>query len=183
MIKRTHPRSAAFPVFCLAAALGMASRADALGFNVAVCVNEYPRRPCGVTGFSARLEPLGLESGVSTGEVFTFTDIPPGRYTLTVSPRCNRWGCRPLTEFVVRDQDVFIAVDLVTECTGDCDFNCVVTVDELMIGVRQALGEDTSRSCVAFDATLDGHVSVDELVRAVNRALEGCEPLPSPFCE
>jgi hypothetical protein len=63
-----------------------------------------------------------------------------------------------------------------TDCTGDCDHNGVVTVDELLTAVNIALGSaDVPMSaCLPADANLDYSVSIDELVTAVDHALLGC---------
>jgi hypothetical protein len=47
-------------------------------------------------------------------------------------------------------------------------------VDELIQGVNIALGTAALETCGAFDANHDGSVTVDELVIAVNKALNGC---------
>jgi hypothetical protein len=39
-----------------------------------------------------------------------------------------------------------------------------------------ALGNTSANSCAAFDTDRSGTVTVDELVRAVNAALNGCAP-------
>jgi hypothetical protein len=59
-------------------------------------------------------------------------------------------------------------------CAGDCDDNGQVTVDELTVAVRIALGLAPVGDCVAGDADGDGRVSVDEIVRAVAGALGSC---------
>jgi hypothetical protein len=57
-------------------------------------------------------------------------------------------------------------------CTGDCNDDQVVSVDELVAAVRMALSG--SDDCTAVDANQDGTVTVDELVAAVGNALTGC---------
>jgi PKD repeat protein len=59
-------------------------------------------------------------------------------------------------------------------CTGDCNGDGPVTVNELVKGVNIGLGNQQLLSCPAFDANRDGQVTVDELVAAVNAALNGC---------
>lgn len=59
-------------------------------------------------------------------------------------------------------------------CTGDCDHDGRVTVDELVRGVNQALGRAELSTCAAFDANDDGNIRIDELVKGVNHALIGC---------
>ena len=64
--------------------------------------------------------------------------------------------------------------------TGDCDGDMVVKVDELVRGVRIALGELAVNECPAFDPDKDGVVTVSELVRAINNALGSLKPSPTP---
>jgi PKD repeat protein len=59
-------------------------------------------------------------------------------------------------------------------CTGDCNGDASVAVDELVKGVRIALGNQLLLTCPAFDANHDGQVTVGDLVAAVNAALNGC---------
>jgi cysteine-rich repeat protein len=65
-------------------------------------------------------------------------------------------------------------------CPGDCGGDGRVTVDELVRGVRIALGDDSVASCAAFDADESGTVTIDELVRGVRAALDGCSALVNP---
>ena len=58
-------------------------------------------------------------------------------------------------------------------CVGDCDENGTVTIAELIVSVRVAMGEQYD-VCPAIDSNDDAHASVDELVDAVRNALEGC---------
>lgn len=62
-------------------------------------------------------------------------------------------------------------------CTGNCDGDSVVTINELIIGVRIATDGGVGR-CAAFDANHDGKVMVNELVAAVNNLLFGCGVVP-----
>lgn len=59
-------------------------------------------------------------------------------------------------------------------CTGDCDGNDAVTIDELLLGVNIALELRMLRECPVFDATGDRAVTVDEILLAVSNALNGC---------
>jgi hypothetical protein len=49
-----------------------------------------------------------------------------------------------------------------------------VTVDEIVSGVNIALGVVTIGACEAMDLDLSGSVTVDELLRAIDMALNGC---------
>jgi hypothetical protein len=62
-------------------------------------------------------------------------------------------------------------------CSGDCDGNGAVTVEELVIGVNIALGTVPVATCPPFDTDRSDTVTVDELVRAVNDALGVCGTL------
>lgn len=62
-------------------------------------------------------------------------------------------------------------------CTGDCDGDDAVSVDELMKGVNIALGTEGVEFCSYFDRNLDRAVTVDELIAASTADLLGC-PLP-----
>ena len=63
-----------------------------------------------------------------------------------------------------------------SQCDGDCNEDGTVTVSELIQGVARALSDESDLACAAVDADGNDSVSVDELVRAVNRALAGCAP-------
>ena len=64
-------------------------------------------------------------------------------------------------------------------CVGDCGGDGTITIDELLRGVRIALGEDALDTCPSFDCEAGGTVTIACLVQAVAGALSGCEP-PSP---
>ncbi len=59
-------------------------------------------------------------------------------------------------------------------CPGDCDGSRTVTIDELVAGVRMALGDLPDDNCPSFDRDGDGRVTISELVMAVTAALSGC---------
>ena len=64
-------------------------------------------------------------------------------------------------------------------CPGDCDGDGTVDIDELVLGVRIALGANAE--CRAFDRDFSGNVTIDEAVAAVASALRGCgPPRPTP---
>jgi glucose/arabinose dehydrogenase len=65
-------------------------------------------------------------------------------------------------------------------CTGDCNADGVVTIDELINGVRIAIGNTGIDRCRACDRDGDGTVSIDELVTAVQANLVGCPATPTP---
>jgi hypothetical protein len=59
-------------------------------------------------------------------------------------------------------------------CTGDCNGDGMVTVDELLTAVNIALGAADRSTCTAADANSDGAVTVDELLAIVNDILNDC---------
>lgn len=61
-------------------------------------------------------------------------------------------------------------------CTGDCNLDSQVTVDEALIGVNIALGLRNRHDCPPMDPNNDQAVTIDELIQAVHFALEGCPP-------
>ncbi len=77
-----------------------------------------------------------------------------------------------------------VAVAAPPACSGDCDGDDQVTVDELLRGVGIVLGRAPVSVCPAADADGNGEVTVDELIAAVTRALSGCigrEPAAGPL--
>lgn len=67
---------------------------------------------------------------------------------------------------------------LVDACAGDCDRDRIVTVGELILAVRIALGASAMAVCPAIDVDQDAHASIDELVLAVSDALQPCSANP-----
>lgn len=65
-------------------------------------------------------------------------------------------------------------------CTGDCNEDGAVTVDEIITGVNIALGTVELAGCLRFDGSGDQQVTVDEILQGVTVALEGCQPAPTP---
>jgi hypothetical protein len=68
-------------------------------------------------------------------------------------------------------------------CTGDCDGDGQVAINEAVRGVNIALGNAPVGDCAQFDANGDGAVAVNELIAAVANVLGGCSavtPGPTP---
>lgn len=51
----------------------------------------------------------------------------------------------------------------------------MVTVDELLTMVSIALGNAPLGDCAAGNSNSDGAITVDEILAAVNHALNGCQ--------
>jgi hypothetical protein len=59
-------------------------------------------------------------------------------------------------------------------CTGDCNDNGVVSVEELVTIVNVALGQSPLSSCPNGDSSGDGRVTIEEIVQSVLHDLTGC---------
>lgn len=59
-------------------------------------------------------------------------------------------------------------------CTGDCQGDGRVSIDELVTGVDMMLGGRSLDQCPSFDPDGDGGVTVADLIEAVSNALRGC---------
>ena len=59
-------------------------------------------------------------------------------------------------------------------CSGDCNGDGRVAIDELVRGVGIALGSSPLDACQTFDTSTDGLVAINELIAAVDAALNGC---------
>lgn len=59
-------------------------------------------------------------------------------------------------------------------CEGDCNLDGRVSLDEVVLGVRIALGPGRLDTCRGLDQNGSGEIEVYELVGAVGKALGGC---------
>jgi hypothetical protein len=59
-------------------------------------------------------------------------------------------------------------------CTGDCDGDGAVRVDEVITSTNVALMRRPMTDCEAIDGDKNGSASVDELVASVENLIEGC---------
>jgi len=59
-------------------------------------------------------------------------------------------------------------------CTGDCNHDDRVAVNELILGVNIALGRQQLAACPEFDENTQEGVEINELITAVDNALNGC---------
>ena len=70
------------------------------------------------------------------------------------------------------------------ECVGDCNGDCIVTVDESILGVNISLGLEDLGACARFDGNQSETVTIAELVTGVTHALlgspEACVPAATP---
>src|SRR5215470_16013250 len=59
-------------------------------------------------------------------------------------------------------------------CVGDCDGTGAVTINELVVGVAIALGNQPPSSACPALQNAQGEVSTVQLIQGVNNALGGC---------
>ena len=59
-------------------------------------------------------------------------------------------------------------------CTGSCNGDDQVTINELLVMVNIALENLPPSACVFGDSNHDGSITIDEILVAVNHALDGC---------
>jgi len=65
-------------------------------------------------------------------------------------------------------------------CSGDCNQDGVVTIDEVVLAIDIALGEAMPDRCSHLDVSGDHLVTVDELILAATQALNGCPVATTP---
>ena len=65
-------------------------------------------------------------------------------------------------------------VKIMGSCTGDCNGDGEVTVNELITMVNIALGTANVSTCLAGDANSDGEITINEIIAGVGNALNGC---------
>jgi hypothetical protein len=58
-------------------------------------------------------------------------------------------------------------------CTGDCNDDDTVAINELIVGVNIALERQPANACPAF-ASAQGTAAIAQLIKGVNNALNGC---------
>ena len=59
-------------------------------------------------------------------------------------------------------------------CSGDCNGDNTVAINELITCVNIAQGSAEVSACSSCDVNSDGSVTINELISAVNAALNGC---------
>lgn len=71
--------------------------------------------------------------------------------------------------------DAFLTCVVPVTCPGDCGSDQSVSVDELLLLIRIALGDESAETCISGDTDHSGAITIDEIVTAVSAALTGCE--------
>jgi hypothetical protein len=101
---------------------------------------------------------------------------PPFTAYLSIGDRAaiDQTANRDTDRSRVSVQDGQVTVGEAGPCTGDCDGDDMVAINELIIGVNIALGSRPVSACPIFDAGSDGQVEINELISGVVNALNGC---------
>lgn len=141
-------------------------------------------------GKLARQEVAGDRLRKAVVPLATLSDWPKQRDEMSDSPgtweRPERIGCQgrdPASSRATRSYVPLLCWSMTATppvCTGDCDDDHSVTVDELVILVGIALGKENIAACTAGDAKGGDQITVDEILIAVNNALDGCQSGAAP---
>jgi hypothetical protein len=139
-----------------------------------------------------RLDPAGLRNNGGPTETIALcaaVDAPAGCTAASpaidagdqavcarapVKNRDQRGFVRPGTGHTRCSIGAFEADAMPGACTGDCDGNGSVAINELILGVNIDLGLQSVSACPAFQNAL-GQVGIAQLVTGVNNALSGCK--------
>lgn len=103
---------------------------------------------------------------------------PGGEYQLTATLFANAPTGTPASTATPTPRAT--ATPTLGACTGDCNTDGHVTVDEILTMVNVVLGNTPVCACDAGDANHDGEITVDEILAAVNNALNGCQTSAPP---
>ena len=161
-------------------------------------IEDAPRHSCGLTngvngnlvGVDPLLGPLANNGGLTethalcAGAGARSPSAPPRARPLT--PAIRR--CAPTRRRTDVDQRGFVRPGTghtqcsigayeadATACGGDCDRGGSVTIDELLThGEQRPRHRPRFPECRAGDGNQDGAITVEEIVAAVNDALNGC---------
>ena len=85
------------------------------------------------------------------------TELPPRSPSASATPRASS---TPTT--------------VPAACTGDCDQDGRVTVDEILVGIELFLSTERVVPCGAYPVGESGNIEIAQLVTAVHHALMGC---------
>ena len=95
----------------------------------------------------------------------TQTEVPSATRTPTNTPRPTRTAT---------------VTTVPGRCTGDCNNDSSVTVDELVRGTMIGLGTRSLDTCPNADPSGDDRVTIEEMVQAILSARRACGATPAP---
>ncbi len=106
--------------------------------------------------------PTGTETAIATMPLSTATVPVPTATTGVASPTSSAPSTATPTAIVS------------PVCPGDCNGDGIVSISELVTAVAISLGDSPVALCPAADGDRSGTVLINELILAVNSALDGC---------
>jgi hypothetical protein len=151
----------------------------AVNISRTASVGSYPLPASGVILVDQDVQIPGIVVGIDGSVVVT--DSPPVTLTPTQTP--TRTPTRTVTPTVTLTPTVSPTATITPtpiSCVGDCSGDGHVTIDEIIVGVNEALGNLTPGACLAFDRNGDGTITVEEIIVGVSNALNGCSAMPTP---
>jgi hypothetical protein len=89
-------------------------------------------------------------------------------------PRAGTWVVELRRIAAAGPAQVTVTIPRAPACPGDCNGDRSVDVSEIVTAVNILLGFTERNSCGAADRNSDGAITVDEVIQAVQAALEGC---------
>lgn len=125
-----------------------------------------PPTPTSTPPHTATSTATGTAPAIATTQAPTATQTGAVTATHTAMPTFTAVATTPTPT----------ATPVAPPCTGDCDGDGAVAINELLLGVNIALGNNAIDACPPLDADGDGGVSIAELIDAVGNALTGCPP-------
>jgi len=137
---------------------------------------DKPTDPCNANGSESVFGPVGLDNdgnGIYDLEDPACMTQPPTETSAPETPTSTPTAS-PIATSTSTSMRTLTETPGPPTCTGDCNGDGEVTVNELVLMVNIALGTTAVSECPAGDANDDGEITVDELVAAVNNALNGC---------
>lgn len=132
--------------------------------NVPLLVAGRVGPPSGVHTLRLRGSLGGPQATLDTCSFLVSGDVPP-----TVTPKSTRTMTPSRTRTPTR---TFTPVPGV--CLGACTQPNTVTVTDILTVVKIATGEASLSACSVADGNGDQQVSLEEILQAVNNALDGC---------
>lgn len=112
---------------------------------------------------------LRLRVGNATVDTCSFLVSGSAAPTATRSPSKTPTATRTRTA-----SRTFTATPIPSACTGACSGGAMVSVNDLLTVIEIAAGRTPLSACPVADANGDLQVSLDEVLQAVNNALDGC---------
>jgi len=101
-------------------------------------------------------------------------NAPFGMYPLHASEPRASGPQGEVLPILASDGSVAVTSVTIPVCTGDCDGDRAVVINELLTSVNIVIGNQPLSACSALDSSGDGTAAINEIVQAVNNALSGC---------